>query len=137
MITNPIKANAVTAINDDVLITDMHMGEMKTETGIIIGSDNGKNHGIKPRWGKVYAVGPDQTDVKVGDWILVEHGRWTRKFAVELAGGEVVELQKVETKSILGWSDEEPDVNYFAQEYRDGQGYDIDPSVFMDQGHGL
>jgi co-chaperonin GroES (HSP10) len=134
---NPIKTKSLKLLGDDVIISDMHVGEMTTAGGIIIGSDNGKNHGVKPRWGKVYAVGPDQTDVKVGDWILVEHGRWTRKFSVEFENGETVELQKVETKSIMGWSDEEPDVNYIGTEYKDGASYDIDPSVFMDQGHGL
>jgi len=111
----------------------MEFGEMKTATGIIIQSDDGKNHGIKPRWGKVFAVGPEQKDVKVGDWILVEHGRWTRKFPVEFENGEVVELQKVETKSIIGWQEEEPNVNYIGTEYKDGAGYDIDPSVFMER----
>lgn len=133
MTINPIKAKSIRPIHDDVIVSDMHMGEMKTQSGIIIGSDNGKNHGIKPRWSKVFAVGPEQEDVKVGDWILVEHGRWTRKFPVEFEDGTLVELQKVETKSILGWSDEEPDVNYIGEEYQDGAGYDIDPSVFMNQ----
>jgi len=137
MVINPIKVKKLRAIKDDVIISEMHVGEMKTASGIIIGSDDGKKHGIKPRWGKVFAVGPDQSDVKVGDWILVEHGRWTRKFPVQFDDGEVIELQKVETKSILGWSDEKPDVNYIGEEFNDGQGYDIDPSVFMDQGYGI
>jgi co-chaperonin GroES (HSP10) len=132
MVINPVKAKSIRAIKDDVLIRDMYMGEMKTQSGIIIGSDDGKNHGVKPRWGKVYAVGPDQTDVKVGDWILVEHGRWTRKFPVEI-DGETIELQKVEVKSIIGWQEEEPDTAYWGEEYRDGAGYDIDPSVFLDR----
>jgi len=132
MVINPVKAKSIRAIHDDVLVQDMHMGEMKTSSGIIIGSDDGKNHGIKPRWGKVYAVGPDQKDVKVGDWILIEHGRWTRKFPVEI-DGETIELQKVEVKSIIGWQEEDPDINYFGQEYKDGAGYDIDPSVFMER----
>jgi len=133
MVINPIKVKNIRAIHDDVLVKDMEFGEMKTKTGIIIGSDDGKNHGIKPRWGKVFAVGPEQKDVKVGDWILVEHGRWTRKFPLQFDNGEIIELQKVETKSIIGWSDEEPDINYIGTEYKDGAGYDIDPSVFMER----
>lgn len=129
---NPVKAKKIRAIHDDVLIRDMHMGEMKTQSGLIIGSDNGKAHGVKPRWGKVYATGPEQKDVKVGDWILVEHGRWTRKFPVDI-DGEVIELQKVETKSIIGWQEEEPDTNYWAQEYSDGATASFDPSMFVER----
>lgn len=124
----------VKAIGDDVLVTNMHMGEMKTESGIIIGSDDGKNHGVKPRWCKVYAVGDQQKSFKVGDWILVEHGRWSRKIKVD-NGDELVELQKIDVDCVLGiWDgDGEPNVNYIGEEYKDGQGYDIDPSVFIDQ----
>ena len=32
-----------------------------------------------PRWGRVYAKGPKMmTTTPVREWILVEHGRWTR-----------------------------------------------------------
>lgn len=71
-------------LRDRVLVSDMEFGEEVTTSGIVIQSDNGKAHGVKPRWGKVWAVGPEQKDVKVGDWICVEHGRWTRTFEVEL-----------------------------------------------------
>ncbi len=97
----------VRAIKDHVLITDMHFGEMRTSTGIIIRSDDGKSHGIKPRWGYVYAVGPEQQDVNVGQWILVEHGRWTRKIKIHDHSGER-EVQRVDTDAILAVSDEPP-----------------------------
>lgn len=124
----------VKAIGNDVLVTDMHMGEMKTQSGIIIGSDNGKSHGVKPRWCKVYEVGPRQKNFKVGEWILVEHGRWSRKIKVNTDGNEI-ELQKIDVECVLGiWDGEgEPDVNYIGEEYNDGQGFDVDPSVFIDQ----
>ena len=54
----------IKAIHDNVLIIDMDFGEQKTSSGIILKSDDGKVHGIKPRWGKVYKIGPEQTDVK-------------------------------------------------------------------------
>ena len=69
----------IRALHDDVIITEMNFDEIKTSSGIVLRSDNGKSHGVRPRWGKVYAIGPDQTDVKIGQWILVEHGRWTRE----------------------------------------------------------
>ena len=46
-----IKGN-VRPIHGDVLVTNMHFGEMKTKGGIIIQSDDAKAHGVKPRWAK-------------------------------------------------------------------------------------
>ena len=97
----------IRALHDDVIVSDMEFGEMKTAGGIVLRSDNGQSHGVKPRWGKVYKVGPKHTEIKVGQWILVEHGRWTRK--LEINDGEGVKsLQKVEVKSIMAVSDEAP-----------------------------
>ena len=125
-----IKITSIKALHDDVLITDMDMGEIVTSSGIVIQSDNGKVHGVKPRWGRVYCVGPEQKDVKVGQWILIEHGRWTRKLKID-DGESVKEIQKVEVKSIMAVSDEKPDTNYIGKEYSDGQGLDIRPEDFI------
>ena len=71
----------INPINDNVLVTDMYFGEQKTSGGLIITNDDGNVRGIYPRWAKVYAKGPKNNDpFKVGDWILIEHGRWTRGF---------------------------------------------------------
>jgi co-chaperonin GroES (HSP10) len=124
-----IKGN-VRPIHGDVLVTDMYFGEMRTKSGLYIPSDDAKAHGVKPRWAKVYAKGPENTDpYKVGDWILIEHGRWTRKIEIEL-NGEKIGLQKVEVESILAWQEEEPDVNYMAQEYNDGATATFDAGMF-------
>lgn len=102
-----VKILKVRAINDDVLISDMDFGEIKTSSGIVLHSDDAKAHGVKPRWGRVYKIGPKQNDVKVGQWILVEHGRWTRKIKID-DGESVKEIQKVDLKGILAVSDEAP-----------------------------
>ena len=87
----------------------MHFGDTTTNGGIIVLSDDGKDRGIKPRWGKVYSKGPDNKDeYNVGDWILVEHGRWTRGFDVENDQGDVQTLRTVEAESVLLWSNEQP-----------------------------
>ena len=77
-----VKHIKIRALHDDVIITDMDLGEQITTGGIVILSDDGKSHGVKPRWGKVYKVGPEQEDIKEGQWILIEHGRWTRKIKI-------------------------------------------------------
>jgi len=88
-------------LKDHVLISDMNFEEQRTSWGLVIQSDDGKSEGIKPRWGRVWAVGPDQKDVKVGEWILVEHGRWTRGFDLEREDGTTTTLRRVDTKGIL------------------------------------
>lgn len=99
----------LTPIKDNVIVTDMYFGEQKTKSGLIITSDDGDVRGIYPRWGRVYAKGPENQDpYDVGDWILIEHGRWTRGFKMR-DGETVVEVRMVEKKSILMFSDEKPD----------------------------
>ena len=61
--------------------------------------------GIRPRWAKVYAVGPLQKDVEVGQYILVKHGRWTRGIQVEI-NGEELDVRRVDPNDILLVSDE-------------------------------
>lgn len=127
---NPI-VGKVKAIHDHVIVTDMYFGEMKTNGGIIVQSDNGKAHGIKPRWGKVYAVGPEQKDVSVGQWVLVEHGRWTRGMLVDDGDGEKT-IQRVDAEAILLVSDERPAEDfYIGKEYRDGESFTVKPEDFI------
>jgi co-chaperonin GroES (HSP10) len=61
-----VKHITVQAIRDDVLVSDMDMGEQTTAAGIVIQSDDGKSHGVKPRWARVYKVGPKQMTIKEG-----------------------------------------------------------------------
>jgi co-chaperonin GroES (HSP10) len=99
-------------LHDSIIITDMEFGEERTTSGLYIPSQNGKVEGIKPRWGQVYAVGPDQTDIKVGDWICVEHGRWTRGIEIQDQSGNKITIRKVDNDCILLVSDVQPsDIN--------------------------
>jgi len=87
----------------------MEFGEQTTSGGIIIASDDGKDQGIKPRWGCVVSKGNENTDpYEIGDWILVEHGRWTRGFEVEMDDGTVDTMRTVESESVIGWQNEVP-----------------------------
>jgi co-chaperonin GroES (HSP10) len=104
----------IVPLADKVLVSDMNFDGQKTFSGIIIPSDNGKVHGIHPRWAKVFAVGNQQKDVKVGEWILIEHGRWTRGIEHELENGEIVELRMVDNAAILMSADEPPSDVVFA-----------------------
>lgn len=98
----------IVPLKDNVLVSDMDFGMQQTASGIVITSDNGKSSGVKPRWGRVWAIGPEQKDVKIGEWILIEHGRWTRTIEHEQEDGSIIELRMVELKAIMMSSDEKP-----------------------------
>jgi co-chaperonin GroES (HSP10) len=100
----------ITPLKKRVLVSDMHFGETKTKGGIILTDDDGSESGIHPRWGKVYAIGDQQEDVKVGEWVMVSHGRWSRGFKIKKKGVEL-EVRMIDENDILLVSDEEPDQN--------------------------
>ena len=95
-------------LHDKVFVSDMEFGAQKTASGIFIPSDNAKSSGVHPRWGRVFAVGPTQMQVKVGEWVLVEHGRWTRTVEYQTETGEVIEVRMVDNEAILLAADEKP-----------------------------
>jgi len=108
-----LRRNQIKPLKDAVIVSDMTFDERITTGGIVLLNDNGTGRGIRPRWGQVYAVGPDQRDVTVGDWVLVAHGRWTRGIDVEDESGKVT-LRRVDPKDILLISDELPDDETFS-----------------------
>ena len=106
-VTPKIKGK-LSPIRNRVIVSNMHFGEQISRGGIILTDDNGSNRGIYPRWGQVHAKGPEnQDEYTVGDWVLVEHGRWTRGVDMDEGSCEVT-LRMVEAESILGWSKEKP-----------------------------
>jgi hypothetical protein len=123
----------VKALSKDILVVGMDMGAQKTSAGLIIQSDDGKAHGVKPRWAQVYKVGSEcGINVKEGQWILIEHGRWTRKIKIDDGEGEK-EFQKVEVKSIIAVADEKPNDFYIGQEFSNGDSMNIKPEDFLPQ----
>ena len=99
----------IKALHDNIIVYDMAFDGRKLNSGIILLNDDGKGYGIRPRWGRVYAVGPDQADVQVDQWIMVAHGRWTRGIKIDDETGEKT-LRKIDPNDILLISDsvEEP-----------------------------
>tara|TARA_R100000951_G_scaffold87372_1_gene75116 strand:- start:535 stop:978 length:444 start_codon:yes stop_codon:yes gene_type:complete len=100
----------ITPLKKRVLVSDMHFGETKTKGGIILTDDDGSESGIHPRWGKVYAIGDQQEDVKVGEWVMVSHGRWSRGFKIKKKGVEL-EVRMIDENDILLVSEDEPAQN--------------------------
>ena len=101
-----VEKQKLKALQNNVLVSDMVFDERISTGGIVLLNDNGKGNGIRPRWGRVYAVGPEQKDVNVGDWVLVAHGRWTRGLDLEDETGQLT-IRKIDPKDILLVSDDE------------------------------
>ena len=102
--------NDITPLKKRVLVSDMQFGATKSKGGIILLDDDGTEAGIHPRWAKVYAIGNQQEDVNVGQWVLVAHGRWSRALKVKKDDVEL-EVRMIDENDILLLSDEEPDFN--------------------------
>ena len=100
----------ITPLKKRVLVSNMHFGETRTAGGIILTDDDGTESGIHPRWAKVYAVGDQQEDVKIGQWLLVAHGRWSRALKVKKDGTEL-EVRMIDENDILLVTDDEPEFN--------------------------
>jgi co-chaperonin GroES (HSP10) len=99
-----VKKQQIQAIHDNVIVSDMSFDQRITQSGLILLNDNGTTLGIRPRWCRVYAVGPEQQDVQVGQWICVAHGRWTRGIEIEDESGERT-IRKIDPNDILLISD--------------------------------
>ena len=112
-----LKVNRLRPIHDHVLVTDLYFGEQKTKGGIIVRDDNGTARGVYPRWARVWAKGSENKDeYNVGDYILIEHGRWTRKLELEIDGEEIT-VHRVDVDAILAVSDEKPNELQIGEEF--------------------
>lgn len=75
--------------------------ERVTSGGIILRSEDGKDHGIRPRWAIIHYVGEGIDWVKPGDYVLVAHGRWTRALEVENDSGQKIKVVRLDNDEIL------------------------------------
>ena len=100
-----LNRSQIRPLGDSVIVSDMVFDERLSRGGIVLVKDNGTTQGIRPRWAKVYAVGPDQQDITVGQWVLIEHGRWTRGIEIQDETGKKT-LRRVDPKDIMIVSDE-------------------------------
>ena len=101
----------------------LQLGERITQGGIVLRDDNGKESGIRPRWAQVWKVAEDITDVKPGQWILCEHGRWTMRITVKDDDGLPFEFVKIDPNGIMVVTDEHP------LDQQIGQSYSYTPDV--------
>jgi hypothetical protein len=103
----PHKIESIRALKDHVLVAGMNFDGRKLSSGIQLLGDDLRTAGIRPRWAQVYAIGPDQQDIQVNQWVLVAHGRWTRGIDIEDANGERT-LRRIDPEDVLLIADSEP-----------------------------
>ena len=105
---SPVVLSKLKPLYDTVIVSDMHFDERISQGGIVILNDDMKNSGIRPRWARVYAIGPEQQDVRVGQWVLVEHGRWSRGLKI-IRDGEEITIRRADPEAIIFVSNDQPD----------------------------
>ena len=98
---------SITPLPESIIVHKLESTEERIRKGIIIPGDDAQGRGIRPRWAQVYAVGDEVSDVSVGEWILMEHGRWTRGIKLKNDKEETT-IRMVDKDCILGSQDEEP-----------------------------
>ena len=101
------KIKQLIPLGDNIIVSEMNFKERLTSSGLILLGDDAKTSGIRPRWAQVYAIGPQQSDVKIGEWVLVAHGRWTRGLEIEDDSGPLT-IRKIDPKDILLVSNDRP-----------------------------
>lgn len=110
-------------LNEHVLVKNLEFGEKVSRGGIIITDDDGSARGIHPRWGQVWKVGAGVKELVAGDWILVEHGRWSRTTKVEDENGDTIKINRVDYPTgILVISDKKSDDVYMASSKKSDDG---------------
>lgn len=96
-------------LKKSVFVSELDSGMKQTRGGILIPDDDMKDRGIRERWACIHSLGPEIDDLVVGDWVLVEHGRWTNAIAFERADGSAMKLWRIDyPDAVLLVSKEDP-----------------------------
>ena len=103
-----IRADGFHPLRDNVFVTDLDHGPKQTRGGLVLLDDNMTERGIRDRWARVWATGPEVTDLSTNDWVLVKHGRWTTGIEMTI-GGQPHLVWRIEyPEAVLLVSDEDP-----------------------------
>ena len=84
----------VTPLKDKVLVAE-NKSEIKSESGIIL---EGANSVRESKTGTVLAVGPDVTEVKVGDVIYLE---WNKAQVVKIGDAQRVIIKQQDIVAVV------------------------------------
>ena len=81
-------------------------GIKKTSGGLLYNEKDGVENSIRPRWFLITHVGPENKEIKVGQYVLVSHGRWTRGFTID--NEDETKYYSLDLEEILGIADSNP-----------------------------
>lgn len=81
-----LKCNKIKALPKTLIVKNLQVGEVKTESGLIIPEENMhlNQRFIKPRWAQVYAKGDGLDNIEVGDWVLLHNGHWSTSMKLKI-----------------------------------------------------
>lgn len=116
------------AAHGKVIVCDIERGTQVTAGGIVLTDDDGTSAGVRARWAKVYAVGDSVHDVKVGHWILIQHGRWTRGIQYE---GDTIYMVDY-PNGVLAMSEDENKPDFISVGLKKSREYEYKVSEFTD-----
>lgn len=101
----------VKAVGDCVLASMVKVtgGHRVLASGILLADKDMTESGIRPRWFKVESVGPNVTFVKEGQFVYVEHGRWSNEIKIQQGNGnESTSVWLLDNEKCLLVSDTDP-----------------------------
>jgi hypothetical protein len=101
----------VNAIGDSVLASMVKVtgGHRVLASGILVADKDMTESGIRPRWFKVESVGPNVTFVEEGQFVYVEHGRWSNEMKIQQGtGNESTSIWLLDSEKCLLVSDSNP-----------------------------
>ena len=98
-------------LKNKILIYNLEKGLRTLSSGIVLLNDDGKQHGIRARWAQIYEVGPEIDYLEKDQWVLMEHGRWSRGIEIE----DGLTVYTADNVSILATADEIPDTDYVGE----------------------
>lgn len=101
------------AVGDRVLgsMVQKAGGHRQLASGLLLPDKDMDMSGIRPRWFKVESIGPDVDFVKVGQYVYVEHGRWTNELKYK-EGDELISVWMLDNEKCLLVSTNHPSEDY-------------------------
>jgi co-chaperonin GroES (HSP10) len=96
----------IKAMRDKILaeMIDNPGEETTTAGGIILISKDGTESAVRPRWFKVYSIGSEIDWLHEGQYVLVDHGRWSNGIKID----NELKIYLLDNKDCLMVSDENP-----------------------------
>lgn len=76
---------------------------------IIANNDITSTSGIRPRWAEIWKVGEKVDYTKPGDWVLIDHGRWSYGRTITHEDNTTSYVQKADPNGIMIIADSEPE----------------------------